>query len=219
MELIAQGAEAKIYKVLGENESITVLKDRFPKSYRHETIDRKLRKSRTKREAKVMGKLQELGLNVPKLISVDDKEMQISMEFIEGNKVRDEFEEKYEELSKQIGEIVGTIHSNDIIHGDLTTSNMILNLKKIYLIDFGLTFFSNKIEDKAVDLHLLNQALQSRHHKIHEKSFKIILKNYKKTYKNSKEVISRLDVVEGRGRNKNKESKKTMVKINTTKTK
>ena len=214
MELIAQGAEAKIYKVLGENESVTILKDRFVKTYRHETIDKKLRKSRTKREAKVMGKLQELGLNVPKLISMNDKEMQISMEYIEGNKVRDEFEEKYEELSKQIGEIVGKIHTTDIIHGDLTTSNMILNSKKVYLIDFGLTFFSNKIEDKAVDLHLLNQALQSRHHKIHEKSFKIILKNYEKNYEDSKAVISRLEVVEGRGRNKNKENKKTIVKIN-----
>ena len=108
-----------------------------------------------------------------------------------------------ERLSKDIGQKIAILHNNEIIHGDLTTSNMIFN-KEIYFIDFGLGYFSQKIEDKAVDLHLLKEALESKHSKIWEKCYKHALDEYSKKANKSREVIKRIKVVEKRGRYKGK---------------
>lgn len=198
MKKIAQGAEAKLY--LTDSK---IVKDRFKKEYRIEEIDKKLRKGRTKREAKIFRKLEEINFPAPKLIESDDKE-RIVMEFIEGPKVRDILEEKdYNELSEEIGKKLAILHNNNLIHGDLTTSNMILG-DEIYFIDFGLSYFSHKIEDKAVDLHLLKQALESKHYKVWEDCFKHALDAYTKECENSSDVLKRLETVEGRGRYKGK---------------
>ena len=198
MKQIAQGAEAKLY--LTDSK---IVKDRFEKDYRIKEIDARLRKSRTKRESKIFEKLAEINFPSPKLIETDNKE-KIVMEYIKGPKVRDILEEKdYEKLSEEIGKKLAILHNNNIIHGDLTTSNMILG-KEIYFIDFGLSYLSHKIEDKAVDLHLLKQALESKHYKIWEKCFEAALKAYKKESKEAKEVLKRLETVEKRGRYKSK---------------
>ena len=232
MQLIAQGAEAKLYK-----NNLILLKDRIKKSYRISEIDEKLRKSRTRREAKILEKLASLKFPAPKLIETDNKERlfsrrgktnleglpkanleekqklfdkrrkpfdKIDMEFIEGPKVRDILEKKDPiKLSKEIGKKIAILHNNNIIHGDLTTSNMIYN-KQVYFIDFGLSIFSKRYEDKAVDLHLFRQALESKHYKIWEKCFNACLKEYKKQAKESKDILKRFEQVETRGRNKNK---------------
>ncbi len=198
MKKIAQGAEAKLY--LTDNK---IIKDRFKKDYRLKEIDVRLRKSRTKKEAKIFEKLSMLNFPAPKLIETDEKE-NIIMEFIKGPKLRDVLEEKdCKSLSEEIGKKIAILHNNNIIHGDLTTSNMILN-KEIYFIDFGLSFFSHKIEDKAVDLHLLKQALESKHYKVWEKCFEVALKGYEKEATDAKEVLKRLEIVEKRGRYKGK---------------
>ena len=201
MKKIAQGAEAKLY--LTDSK---IIKDRFEKGYRIKEIDQKLRKSRTKSEAKIFGKLADINFPSPKLINTDKKQ-KITMEYIKGPKVRDILEEKdYKKLSLEIGKKIAILHNNNIIHGDLTTSNMIFS-KEIYFIDFGLSYFSHKIEDKAVDLHLLKQALESKHYKIWEKCFKAAIKAYKKESKQAKEVLTRLETVEKRGRYKGKRKK------------
>jgi len=192
MEQIAQGAEATIYK-----EKDKIIKKRLRKNYRIRELDESLRKFRTRREAKFIDKLPITG---PKLIKMDDKEMIIEMELIKGEKVRDILEKNIE-LCKEIGKNVALLHNKGMIHGDLTTSNMIFN-KEIYFIDFGLSFFSNKTEDKAVDLHLLKQALESKHYKIFEKAFKLVLQGYKQKSNNYREIKSRFEKVEERGRNK-----------------
>jgi len=198
MKKIAQGAEAKLYLV--DNK---IIKDRFEKDYRIKEIDKRLRKSRTKREAKIFNKLEAINFPSPKLIKTDDID-KITMEFIKGPKVRDILEEKnYTKLSEEIGKKLAILHNNNLIHGDLTTSNMIL-AKEIYFIDFGLSYFSHKIEDKAVDLHLLKQALESKHYKVWEKCFDAAIKAYKKESKDSSEVFKRLETVEKRGRYKSK---------------
>lgn len=198
MKKIAQGAEAKLY--LTGNK---IIKDRFKKDYRIKEIDKKLRKSRTKREAKIFDKLALIDFPAPKLIESDDKQ-KIVMDFVKGHTVRDILEKSnYKKISSEIGKKVAIMHNNNIIHGDLTTSNMILN-EEVYFIDFGLSFFSHKIEDKAVDLHLLKQALESKHYRIWEKCFKAALEGYKKECKDSSEVFKRLERVEGRGRYKGK---------------
>jgi len=195
-KLIAQGAEAKIF--LDGN----IVKDRVKKNYRIKEIDERLRGFRTRREAKILSKLSSIGFPGPKLVDCDDKE-KIVMEFVDGDKLRDVLEKKdYVELCKEIGEKVAVLHNNGIIHGDLTTSNMILK-EQIYFIDFGLSFFSEKFEDKAVDLHLLRQALESKHYKVWEKCFKSVLEGYRKA-KHYDDIVNRLEMVEKRGRNKEK---------------
>ena len=194
MKLIAQGAEAKIYE-----KKDSIIKDRIKKNYRAKEIDSKLRRFRTRREVKVLKKLEEINLPCPKVIETD-YEQKIEMGLIKGNKVRNILEkEDYKKICREIGEKVRVMHDNGIIHQDLTTSNMIMG-KEVVFIDFGLSFFSDRREDKAVDLHLFRQALESKHHKIWEKAFKEFLTGYK----TGSELIERLEKVESRGRNKNK---------------
>ena len=193
---LSQGAEARIF--LENNE---VVKDRFEKKYRHPVIDAELRKQRTRREAKILDKIYEMGFPAPKTILIDDKNGKLKMSFIEGELVKNIIHKNHKKLSKEIGQKIARLHGQNIIHGDLTTSNMILKNNEIYFIDFGLGFFSEKIEDKAVDLHLIRQALESKHHQIWEECFNEVLEGYK-SYPRYKEVFERLKVVESRGRNK-----------------
>jgi len=199
MQLFKQGAEAHIYL-----EDNILIKKRITKSYRIEAIDLKLRRLRTRREAKL---LQKAGEFVPKVFAVDDKQMFISMEYIKGDLLKDILdalpEKKRKLLLIQLGIHIATLHTKDIIHGDLTTSNIIILKNKPYLIDFGLGFVSPKLEDKAVDLHLLKQALTSKHYATSEEDFASILIGYK-TYKDYEDVLKRLQKVEARGRYKQK---------------
>lgn len=197
-EIIGRGAEAIIYK-----DKNIVTKHRVQKAYRHPTIDNSLRKSRTKREAKILEKLQQLNIPGPKLINHSDQEMKIDMDFIEGEKLRDVFEKNHIKYSEEIGRKLGKLHKHDIIHADLTTSNMIVK-DKIFFIDFGLSFFSTKTEDKAVDLHLLDRAIESKHHTVYEESMKAVIEGYKKEYPKHEEVLARLEKVKARGRYKGK---------------
>ena len=198
MKLIAQGAESKLF--LDKNK---VVKDRFRKTYRIKEIEERLRKSRTKREAKVLEKLGKIDFPVPKLIKNNEKD-RLEIEFINGKLLKNILDKKNcIKLSKEIGNKVAILHNNDIIHGDLTTSNMILD-KEIYFIDFGLSFFSRKIEDKAVDLHLLKEALESKHSEIWEECYKAVLESYVEKAVDGKEVVKRLKIVEKRGRYKHK---------------
>lgn len=193
-KLIAQGAEAKLF--LEDNQ---IIKQRFQKTYRIKEIDGKLRGFRTRREAKILQKLEAIKFPSPKLIKNDEKE-NLVIEKINGNLIKDVLEKSdYKKLCSEIGKKVAILHNNSIIHGDLTTSNMILN-KEIYFIDFGLSFFSEKAEDKAVDLHLLKEALESKHYKIWEACFKSVLSSYEKEAKNSRDTLKRLEAVEKRGR-------------------
>jgi len=199
MKQIGQGAEAVLYKDDG-----IVIKERIPKNYRLKQIDSKLRKFRTRRESKVLDTLSKLGFPAPKLIEMDDKEMRIDMDFLEGPKLRDVLHKHPLKYSRELGRKIAILHKNSIIHADLTTSNMIVSKDEIFFIDFGLSFFSTKVEDKAVDLHLLRQALESKHYKIWEECFKAALAEYKKHTTKSKEILERLDKVESRGRYKGK---------------
>jgi len=198
MKLIAQGAESKIFL-----ERNRIIKDRFRKTYRIKEIDDRLRKARTKREAKILDKLQKINFPVPGLIKNNEKDT-LEIQYIKGKLLKNILnKQNCIKLSKEIGEKVAILHNNNIIHHDLTTSNMIFN-KQIYFIDFGLSFFSTKIEDRAVDLHLLKEALESKHSKIWEKCYKAALGSYAKKAKDGKQVTKRLEAVEKRGRYKHK---------------
>ena len=181
-----------------------MIKQRLSKSYRHPQLDTSLRQFRTRREAKILEKLKSAGLPVPSIEKMDDKNMELSMQFIEGQKLRDVFEQNPEVFSKAIGTYLAKLHALDVIHGDLTTSNMILDAatQQLVFIDFGLSQFSQKIEDKAVDLHLLQQALEAKHHTVAQEAFPAVLEAYQAGYADASAVIERLKIVRERGRNK-----------------
>src|SRR3989344_424219 len=139
MNIISQGAEAIVYRAAER-----VIKERPAKSYRAEQIDLPLRKSRTRREAKVLEKLAQLGIPAPRILNVDEKNMTIEKTYLDGSRVRDGITQQ-PDLARQIVTLIARMHNNHIIHGDLATPNMILINKSVHIIDFGLSFFSQKI--------------------------------------------------------------------------
>ena len=211
MKLIQQGAEAKIY--LNKNQ---ILKNRLPKSYRHPQLDNQIRIRRTRAESKILTKAAQAKVNVPKVLARNTEtpkhrntdKFHIYMEFIPGDRLsqalNDYPESKQLFTMQKLGRQTAKLHANNIIHSDLTTSNIILTpttrKSKIFLIDFGLSYISNKIENKAVDLHLLKQALQAKHFQNSKKLFTAFKKGYK--FEDSKTIIERLTIVEKRGRYK-----------------
>jgi Kae1-associated kinase Bud32 len=199
MKLIGEGAEAQILK----KDKDLVIKKRVLKNYRISIIDIDLRKKRTKKEIKIMSKLYDLGFSVPKIYNTDI--FSIEMEFLQGTKVRECLEKDTNLIAVQIGKFLAELHNNDIVHGDLTTSNMVYDSKNVYFLDFGLSQFSTRVEDKAVDLHLLKSALLSYHYNIFDSVFELIIGEYMKICKNSDIILKRLALVESRGRNKKKE--------------
>jgi Kae1-associated kinase Bud32 len=191
--MLSSGAEATIYI-----DGSKISKERVSKSYRHEFIDINLRKTRTRKEVKILKSLEKYGF-VPRII--ENSEYNILMEHIDGVQVK-KLLDKNPKLAGLIGKNLSIMHDLDIIHGDLTTSNMILRDNKLFFIDFGLSFSSARIEDKAVDIHLFKQALGSRHFRVAKKAYAYFFKNYNP--KNKKEILERLSIVEQRGRYKEK---------------
>ena len=204
MNKIAEGAEAIIY--LHDNK---IIKERARKLYRHPEIDERIRKKTTRFESRLLEKAAKI-IPVPKILHSDDKAMKIEMEFIDGKKLRDAVDslskEEKEDIFKRIGIKLAKLHNANIIHGDLTTSNIILR-EKIYFIDFGLGFISEKIEDKAVDLRLLRKAIESKHHKDAKELLHHVLEGYKSEIKEFSAISKQLEKVEGRGRYRQKEKR------------
>lgn len=194
-EILGMGAEA----IIKRNKDI-VIKHRMKKGYRIKQIDIPLRKQRTRMESRLMRKALEL---VPCPRIIETKKFTIKMEFVGGKllkKVLDNADnKKIKKICKQLGEHINSLHKYNIIHGDLTTSNLIYKNEKVYFIDFGLGFISPKQEDKAVDLFLLKRAFNSRHPEIAKKCFGWVLSEYK-----DKTVVGRLELVESRGRYKSR---------------
>ena len=123
-KIICQGAEALLIKKDGK-----LIKERIRKKYRYKSLDEELRKKRTRKEAKLLKKAAEI-INVPEILKVDENKKQIIMKFIPGEKLSESLDsydlKKAREICRQIGKNIALLHDSDIIHGDLTTSNMIL---------------------------------------------------------------------------------------------
>ena len=194
-KILSIGAEA-VVTLEKKNRQKIIVKKRHKKSYRISEIDDRLRSSRTKREVKVLEKLAVFGF-VPNVLYTDN-ETNIELEYLNGERLSEILENHdVAAVGAEIGKKIKQLHEQGIIHGDLTTSNMILTERGVYLIDFGLSLFSQKEEDKAVDLHVLEQALESKHHTVSKKMFAAVLNAY-----NDKKVLKRLEEVQIRGRNK-----------------
>jgi Kae1-associated kinase Bud32 len=195
MKIIKHGAEAILYL---ENENL--IKDRIKKSYRIPQIDEPLRKDRTKKEVKLINEARRIGIQTPKIFGT--KENKIIMEFVEGERLKEFFNNSNErrEVAELLGKNVGSLHLNRIVHGDLTTSNMILRENKIIFIDFGLGSFSNRVEDFATDLSVFKEAVKSTHFRYLEEIWNSFIKGYKQTNPNWDKVLKALEDIEKRGR-------------------
>ncbi len=199
---ICSGAEAALY--LEEKDGRKVLvKERIEKKYRVKQLDEKLRKERTSGEVGLLDKAIRNGLPVPRVL--DSTNYKIVMEFLQGEKLKDGLNTKNEKeiksISKQMGSVVAKLHNSGIVHGDLTTSNMILLGDKIFLVDFGLGKNSSKIEDQATDLYLLYEAIKSTHFEFLDLIWKEVLEGYKEHPKH-KEVLKRFEEISKRRRYK-----------------
>lgn len=223
LKIFKQGAEAKLFfcNYLGRP---TLIKERFMKTYRHPDLDSSITKDRIKNEARSIVRCKSIGVKTPALYLVDFERRRIYMEHFENSFTVKDFiintmktsmnMNSLNNIAKQIGETVRKMHENNIIHGDLTTSNMLLVYKTqisdfnsfdLAMIDFGLSYIDASTEDKGVDLYVLERALISTHSDVPD-LFSKILEAYKSYSKNNlKEIINKFEEVRARGR------KRTMI--------
>ena len=214
-KLTHKGAEASLYYGSWFDKKV-IFKHRIPKKYRLEELDRAIRSTRTLNEAKALIRVKEYGLNVPQVYEIDTINSIIIMKFIEGEKLKTVMtqldNDKKRKYFSSLGHYIAILHKNGHIHGDITTSNIIITLnEEIFLIDFGLHEYSDSIEDKSVDLHLLKRVLISSHGEDYELCFKAFLEGYQEEYGNNsnecQEIIKNISVIETRGRYVKKEER------------
>jgi TP53 regulating kinase-like protein len=204
--LLTKGAEASLYVSDWHGRKV-VTKVRIPKRYRPEALDKQIRSYRTVHEPQLMNEAKAAGVPTPLIYLVNVPEALITMEFIEGKQVKQLLNHvpkaERKELCVRIGELVGKLHKEGLIHGDLTTSNMILNQEgKIFFVDFGLGEKNIELEAKGVDLHLLKRALQSTHYMFWEECFENVLYGYGLVLGEvlSEKVYEKIREIERRGR-------------------
>jgi TP53 regulating kinase-like protein len=204
--LMKKGAEASLHLEEWYDRKV-IMKRRLRKRYRIPELDKMIRSQRTLHEPNIIHKAKEAGVPTPTIFMVDVTEANIIMEFVEGKQVKEVLDivssKERLRLSKIIGRMIGRLHKNGIIHGDLTTSNMILTRHgKVVFVDFGLSERSNEMEPKGVDLHLMKRALNSTHYKHAKECFKAIMKGYAESAgkENAKKVTAKIREIEKRGR-------------------
>jgi len=213
-KVIARGAEAVLYlerMKAGGEETTALVKERLKKGYRFPELDRRIRLQRTRHEEGLIARARRVGVLAPAVLDTGD--FTISMEYIEGSRVKDCLnglpKPQRVHVYSTIGDAAARLHSSGVIHGDMTTSNMILKgtetvIKSgkapLYVIDFGLGKFSRKPEDQAVDLYVLYEALKSTHFIYLEEAWANVLKVYKQKYPKANEVINRIDKIKQRRR-------------------
>ncbi|KAL9599598.1 MAG: hypothetical protein Q9219_003754 [cf. Caloplaca sp. 3 TL-2023] len=241
-QLLTQGAEAHVYRTHFLTPSIPcILKYRPPKSYRHPILDARLTRHRILSEARTLVKCRREGVSVPGVLALGAEDGWMMVEWVGGGTVRERLQKRRDGarlgmikegsvtqdlrmLMGRIGAAVGRMHEVGIVHGDLTTSNLMLRDEageaenqepagtsqetdieevsldgEIVLIDFGLAGQSIQDEDKAVDLYVLEKAFGSTHPEV-EGEFEEVLRAYGESYKGAKVVLKRLEDVRLRGR-------------------
>jgi TP53 regulating kinase-like protein len=204
--LLKKGAEASLFLKSWHGRRV-IVKARFPKRYRPTELDAKIRVYRTTHEPQLMHEAKKAGVPTPTIFLVDVKNSAITMEFVEGKQVKQVLPhvplKKQQELCVKIGVLIGKMHRHGVVHGDLTTSNMILSGGgKIFLVDFGLGEKNIEVEAKGVDLHLMKRALQSTHYQFAEDCFRHVLKGYSEVLgvEDAEKVFERIREIERRGR-------------------
>jgi len=201
LKLLKKGAEADIYLTMWNGKK-AILKIRKKKDYRNEILDKRIRMQRTMRESEIISGVKSFGVSSPLVYFVDPKKCEIYIQYVGGTVVKDLSNPKIIRTCGDIGKLVGLLHKNGIMHGDLTTSNFIVQKGKVFVIDFGLAQRTDKTEDHAIDLRLFKEILNSAHASIMEKAWASFLKGYKKIVGISRHnrVLIQVAVIESRGR-------------------
>ncbi len=165
--VLQRGAEANVSMSTWSGRDV-VLKDRVPKSYRHKVLDERLRMERTRDEANLLIQARQAGVPVPIVYEVHRAEARMVLQFIPGRSLRDALPGDSEEVAaarlRLLGALTGRLHDAGLTHGDLTTSNVLVPDAApdgLVLIDFGLGQFSQEVEPRGVDLHLVEEALEA----------------------------------------------------------
>jgi len=201
-----KGAEANLYLEEWHGRKV-IMKRRLAKAYRLSQLDSTVRAQRTLHEPLLIHRAKEAGVPTPTIFMVDLADSNIIMEYVEGKQVKQVLnglspKEKLL-LCRHIGSLIGRLHKNGIIHGDLTTSNMVLTCAgKIYFVDFGLGEYSDELEARGVDLHLMKRALQSTHYKYAKECFGAVMRGYARVVgeETAKNVLGKISEIERRGR-------------------
>jgi len=204
--LMKKGAEASLFLAEWHGKRV-VVKARLPKTYRPAQLDLSIRNHRTVREPQLMHEAKKAGVPTPTIFMVDVKNSAITMEYIEGKQIKTLLDglpnRERHALSVKIGELIGRLHAHGIVHGDLTTSNMILTAEdRIFLVDFGLGDRTSETEARGVDLHLMRQALQSTHFQCAEECFNAVLEGYAAVLgaETAEKVLDKIKEIQKRGR-------------------
>jgi len=204
--LIKKGAEASLYLEEWHGRKV-IMKKRLPKKYRLPELDEAIKSQRTVREPQFLHMAKEAGVPTPTIFMVDVAEATIIMEFVEGKQVKQVLDEVSAEertrLCRHIGRLIGCLHNNGIIHGDLTTSNMILTPHgNVVFMDFGLSEKSKELEARGVDMQLMKRAFQSTHWRYAKKCFNAVIEGYSETVgeTEAKNVLKKIREIARRGR-------------------
>jgi len=180
-KLIKKGAEADLY-LIKWLDLLAVRKVRVPKPYFQPQLDQAIRSYRTSQEALFLRKARECGVSTPLVYFVDPKRAELIMQYIEGEWLKEVLltrsADECVELCREMGRVIALLHSHDIMHSDLTPSNFILSNGRLVALDFGLSFISKKLEDRAVDLHLLKGVLISTYTEKADLYFNSTLEGY-----------------------------------------
>lgn len=205
-KLVKKGAEASLFLVEWQGRR-AVVKTRLRKKYRPVSLDQQIRTYRTVHEPQLLHEAKCAGVPTPIVYMVDLEKASIIMEFVEGKQVKQLLgqvtESRRRELCRRIGVLIGKLHLRGIIHGDLTTSNMILSSKgTIFFVDFGLGERTENLEERAVDLHLMKRALQSSHFRLAKECFDAVIEGYASIvgHELTAEVLGKINEIERRGR-------------------
>lgn len=194
--LAKRGAEADIYLTeWGGRKAVS--KVRAAKPYRHGELDAAIRKHRTIHEAGFISAAKSAGVMTPFVHFVDPVNAEIVMEFVEGGNVRDALTP---DLCYEMGRCAAMLHASNIIHGDLATSNFIIN-NKLVLLDFGLSYYSERTEDMATDIRLIKEVFTSAHIAV-KKAFPRFVEGYAVVAgkKRTDKILENVKEIEQRGR-------------------
>ncbi len=201
-----KGAEASILLEEWHDRQV-ILKTRLPKSYRVDRLDSSIRLTRTSHEAHLLHDSKRAGVPTPTVYQVDATTCTIVMEYVNGPRLKEALPRMdrpdLRRTCALVGSLVGRLHSGGIVHGDLTTSNMILrDGAKLYFIDFGLSDYSSELEARGIDLLLMSRAFKSTHFALHSRAFEAVVDGYRQvTGRNETELVLRkMREIEKRGR-------------------
>jgi len=173
------------------------IKQRQSKRYRVPALDRKLITERTRAEARLIHTARKAGVPTPVISDITHDT--IVMERIAGPLLTESLSAAH---CEEAGRIVGRLHTAGIMHGDLTSSNMILRESdgRCVLIDFGLALATSEIEQRGVDIHVMFQTLSSTNPKDAASLKAAFARGYAETFTGAGDVLKREEEIELRGR-------------------